>query len=160
MHHHVFVFGTLKEGFPNFHVNRGLRVPGTFRTTARYPLHLVGERHSPWLIDLPGQGDHVHGQVFKVDPAGLLAMDTLERIAEPDGYRRVQVEVAAVEPTQETRMQAFAYLKQAQHFNPDDARLGPLTEFTLAHAALYRPRHAPTASAIGAHGDDKPLRFS
>lgn len=149
MHHHVFVFGTLKEGFPNFHVNRGLRVPGTFRTTARYPLYLVGERHSPWLIDLPGQGEHVHGQVFEVDPAGLQAMDTLERIAEPDGYRRVTVEVVAVEAPQPTRLQAFAYLKQAQHFDPADARLGPLAEFTPALATRYRPRAPGAAPSAG-----------
>lgn len=140
MHHQVFVFGTLKEGFPNFHINHGVRVPGTFRTIECYPLYLVGERHSPWLIDLPGQGEQVHGQVFEVDAAGLQAMDTLERIAEPDGYRRVLVEVVAVETSREIRLQAFAYLKQAQHFDPAEARLGPLTEFTPALATRYRPR--------------------
>ena len=54
--HRVFVFGTLKEGFPNFATHRGTRVPGVFKTRPRLPLYLVGERHVPWLLDLPGQG--------------------------------------------------------------------------------------------------------
>ena len=29
---HVFVYGTLKQGFANFHVNGGQRVPGRFVT--------------------------------------------------------------------------------------------------------------------------------
>jgi gamma-glutamylaminecyclotransferase len=40
----VFVFGTLKQGFPNFHINRGRRVAGEFATGLAYPLYLVGER--------------------------------------------------------------------------------------------------------------------
>ncbi len=47
----VFVFGTLKQGFPNFATNRGCRVSetetGRYRTQQRYPLYLVGPRHSP-----------------------------------------------------------------------------------------------------------------
>jgi len=49
----VFVFGTLKQGFPNFATNRGRRVGGTFRTLERLPLLLVGQRHVPWLIHSP-----------------------------------------------------------------------------------------------------------
>lgn len=48
--HRVFVFGTLKEGFPNFAVNTGIRLSGNFETEDLYPLYLVGERHSPWLV--------------------------------------------------------------------------------------------------------------
>src|SRR4051812_338878 len=73
--HLVFVFGTLKEGFPNFATNRGQRVPGRFTTRAKYPLYLVGERHTPWLMDHPGVGMRVAGQVFRVDDATLAAMD-------------------------------------------------------------------------------------
>src|SRR5438132_9604523 len=93
MEHLVFVFGTLKEGFPNFSPNRGTRIPGEFRTRVAYPLYLVGERHSPWLIDEPGQGLHVTGQIFRVNPQALAAMDALERVSEPDGYRRKVMEL-------------------------------------------------------------------
>lgn len=140
MKHLVFVFGTLKEGFPNFATNKGARVPGTFRTKERYPFYLIGERHSPWLVNRPGEGEQILGQVFEVDASTLDAMDTLERIAQPDGYRRIVVEVVADEGGAVTPLSVFAYLKQAQHFVAADVRSGPFAEYTLEHAALYRPR--------------------
>jgi len=143
----VFVFGTLKEGFPNFAANRGVRVPGVFRTRERYPLYLVGARCSPWLIDLPGEGAHVCGQVFAVDAAALAAMDALERVTEPDGYRRVAIDVEAQGPEGVQMLRPFVYLKPAQHFSLADARMGPLGEYTAEHAARYRPRATHEAGA-------------
>jgi gamma-glutamylaminecyclotransferase len=137
----VFVFGTLKEGFPNFHVNRGRRVPGDFVTVQAYPLYLIGERRSPWMLDQPGVGLHVHGQVFEVDDAALAQMDVLERVGEPDGYRRVHVEVAVAGEPGAAVLDVFAYLKNPAEFPPVAAdALGPLAEYTPAHAALYRSR--------------------
>ena len=138
--HRVFVFGTLKEGFPNFATNRGRRLPGSFITCERYPLHLVGERHSPWMVNLPGKGHAVAGQVFAVDDEVLAAMDRLERVAEPDGYRRVAIAVRAVDEPGAAPLHVHAYLKPPDQFDPAAARLGPVPEYTLAHAALYRPR--------------------
>lgn len=139
MSHHVFVFGTLKLGFPNFATNRGRQLPGRFVTRERWPLYLVGERHSPWMVDQPGQGEQVAGQVFEVDDAVLAAMDALERIAEPDGYRRVLVDVQS-DAADAALLQVFAYLKPAPQLVLGEVRLGPLAEYTLEHAALYRPR--------------------
>ena len=133
----VFVFGTLKEGFPNFATNKGTRLLGDFVTRERYPLYLVGERHSPWLIDLPGEGEQVVGQVFEVDEDTLRAMDRLERVDEPDGYRRVRIRVRA--PAGQD-LKVFVYFKQARDFDPADARMGPLGEYKPEHAALSRRR--------------------
>ncbi|MBS0454353.1 MAG: gamma-glutamylcyclotransferase [Proteobacteria bacterium] len=139
--HRVFVFGTLKEGFPNFATNKGRRIAGDFVTSQAYPLYLMGERHSPWLVDLPGAGLQVHGQVFEVDDETLAAMDRLERVHEPDGYLRTRV---AVEPAMQDMgrqaIEVFAYLKRAVQLDASQVRLGPLPDYTLAHAALYRPR--------------------
>jgi gamma-glutamylaminecyclotransferase len=156
MPHLVFVFGTLKEGFPNFATNKGARVGGDFITVERYPLHLVGERFSPWLIDVAGEGEQVVGQVFEVDPSTLDAMDLLERITEADGYRRVTMQVRAVssEPgSPGSTLGVHAYVKEPAHFRPEDARLGPLREYTQEHAALYRGRRAPgqLAEPLAAH---------
>jgi gamma-glutamylaminecyclotransferase len=142
----VFVYGTLKEGFPNYATNQGVRLPGVFRTRERYPLYLVGDRCSPWLIDMPGDGEHISGQVFEVDHAALAAMDTLERVAEPDGYRRVAIEVDGLQDVQTLR--PFVYLKQAQHFSLSEARMGPLCEYTVDHVALYRPRAAGNTEPV------------
>jgi gamma-glutamylaminecyclotransferase len=141
----VFVFGTLKQGFPNFGTNAGQRLPGEFVTVQPHPLYLVGDRHSPWLLAAPGQGLPVHGQVFSVDEDTLARMDLLERIGEPDGYRRVMLPVRDTQPPG-TAIEVWAYLKDPGHLQPQDIRLGPLADYTLAHAALYRPRPpaAPT----------------
>jgi gamma-glutamylaminecyclotransferase len=136
----VFVFGTLKQGFPNFHENLGTRVPGDFATRERYPLYLVGERYSPWMIAEPGSGQQVRGQVFEVDASALHRMDLLERVHEPDGYRRSAIEVIPASTTAASPLQAFAYFKAAGQVQPRQIRLGPLPEYGLAHAALYRQR--------------------
>jgi gamma-glutamylaminecyclotransferase len=136
MAHRVFVFGTLKEGFPNFAVNKGVRLPGSFRTLDRFPLYLVGERHVPWMLDLRGEGERVVGEVYEVDDAALAAMDRLERVGELDGYRRAVIRVEGdVAP-----IEVFAYLKFAPHLVRSEARLGPIEEYTLDHARLYRSR--------------------
>jgi len=44
----VFVCGTLKDGFPNFHVNRGRRVPGEYRAEQRYPLDWCWPTWTAW----------------------------------------------------------------------------------------------------------------
>ena len=137
----IFVFGTLKEGFPNVAVNKGVRVEGRFRTRERFPLYLVGERHVPWMLESPGEGEHVAGELYDVDAEALAAMDRLERVGEPDGYQRVTIMVESDGASQE----AFAYLKPAQQLTPGMRRLGPLSEYTREHARLYRPRKAATA---------------
>lgn len=131
----VFVFGTLKDGFPNFHVNRGRRIPGRFSTRERYPLYLVGERHVPWMLDTPGLGERVAGELYEVDAEALAAMDRLERVGEPGGYRREAILVL-----DGTRgVEAFAYLKATAELG-SQPRVGPLAEYTAEHARLYRPR--------------------
>ncbi|UYN95712.1 MAG: gamma-glutamylcyclotransferase [Enhydrobacter sp.] len=138
----IFVFGTLKEGFPNFARNAGRRLPGVFTTVERLPLYLVGERHSAWLVDRPGDGETVRGEVYEVDEAALAAMDALERVGAPDGYRRRRLRVVPAGATGAS-LEVFAYLKDPGQLAGADLRLGPLGEYTLEHAALYRARMAP-----------------
>jgi len=88
----LFVYGSLKEGFPNHHVNRGRRVPGVFRTVQPYPLYLA-DGVLPCLLARPGAGLRVQGQLFEVAEDDLAAMDALERVGEPGGYARITIEV-------------------------------------------------------------------
>jgi gamma-glutamylaminecyclotransferase len=138
--HLVFVFGTLKAEFPNSDVNTGIRVPGSFVTEDRYPFYLVGERHSPWVLNSPGQGLHVEGQLFEVTDAGLQQMDALERVGEPDGYERIRIKVREAGSSPADTVEAFVYLKNPASLRPDEVHAGPLGEYTTAHAALYRKR--------------------
>jgi len=134
----VFLFGTLKEGFPNSSTNKGSRVAGDFLTKNRYPLYLVGERYSPWLVLSEGEGFQVGGQVFTVDEAILDDMDRLERIHAADGYRRVQVQVISQSTCKE--MQAFVYVKPPEQLEGMLIQLGPIAEYELEHASLYQKR--------------------
>ena len=138
--HLVFVFGTLKAGFPNSATNTGRRVPGEFSTAQAFPFFLVGERHSPWLLNVPGEGSRITGEVYEVDDVGLARMDALERITFSDGYERVLLDLLPVPPAQECAVQAHAYLKPARYRAGADIRLGPFPAYTQEHAALYRKR--------------------
>ena len=134
----VFLFGTLKQGFPNSSKNKGSRVPGEFLTKNRYPLYLVGERHSPWLVLSEGEGFQVRGQVFMIDEATLIDMDRLERTHETDGYCRVQMTVYSEFTNEE--MQVHVYVKPPEQLEGMLVQLGPIAEYELEHSLLYQKR--------------------
>lgn len=136
--HRIFVYGTLKEGFPNFAHNCGLRLAGEFVTCESYPLYLVGARRVPWLIRQPGEGGLVTGEVFEVDNDTLQAMDELERVEEPDGYRRDTIAVRGVNGSESQSV--FVYVKSPQQFAAEAIREGPLNRYGPEHAARYVPR--------------------
>lgn len=138
--HNIFVFGTLKEGFPNFAVNRGKRIPGEFITREKYPLLLVGERFSPWLILDQGSGFNVKGQVFCASDEALSAMDKLERTSEADGYRRVELPV--ISEADDSEILVYAYTKSPEQAAAAEIRRELPGEYTLEHASLYRSRHS------------------
>lgn len=131
----VFVFGTLKEGFPNYKINNGSRLEGSYLTKNKYPLYLIGKRFSPWLILEKGKGHHIRGQVFTVNDKTLADMDKLERINELDGYRRVEMTVISEESGEERVV--FAYGKQAEQLNRADIQLELNGEYKLEHSLLY-----------------------
>ncbi len=135
----VFVYGTLKSGFPNHaHFLSDARHMGDFQTVKPYPLVLIGNRCSPCLIDRPGAGKVVRGEVYAVDIATLAALDRLERTTAPDGYHRRTIAVEPVAEPKETGWMAHTYLK-APHL-VDAAHTGNLSVYTLALGARYRPR--------------------
>ena len=126
--HRVFVFGTLKQGFCNFHINRGQRVGGDFVTVERYALYILGEENLPWLLPTAGQGHAVVGQLFEVDDTTLAAMDRLERIDEPLWYRRVAI---AVRPREGgVASTAWVYFGNVERLALEAVHVGPVPEYT------------------------------
>jgi gamma-glutamylaminecyclotransferase len=134
--HRIFVYGTLKEGFRNFHVNRGLRLPGEFITEQAFPLYVMGEFGLPWLLHEPGRGHRVTGQVFEVDDESLAAMDVLERVDDAGWYSRQPLAVRHTVNGSVTP--ALAYFGSAARLLTDAVHHGPLAEYTEAHQALYK----------------------
>jgi gamma-glutamylaminecyclotransferase len=131
--HLLFVYGSLKEGFPNFHVNKGRRVPGTYRTVQPYPLFLANGQ-LPCLLAAPGSGHQVLGQLFEVSAPELAAMDSLEKVGEPGGYRRITIEVEPVELNPGRSHDAFAYVQHESRLAGSAAHVGPMAEYTHEHA--------------------------
>jgi gamma-glutamylaminecyclotransferase len=134
---HLFVFGTLKQGFGNFHINRGRRVAGEFVTVLPHPLFIVGPRHLPWLLQRPGEGLPVRGQVFEVDADALAAMDRLERIDEPDWYLRRHVMVRDAGDAHAAALQAWVYFGSESGMAGRAVHAGPLDEYTQELAARF-----------------------
>jgi gamma-glutamylaminecyclotransferase len=142
--HLVFVYGTLKQGFRNFHINRGTRLPGEFVTVRPHALLIVGEFWLPWLLQEArantGQteGHHVVGQVYALDDAALAEMDKLEQIDEAGWYLRRRIEVqprdgaAGAAPA----LQPWVYFGSREGLAAGGKHLGPLPEYTLAHQDL------------------------
>lgn len=136
--HKVFVFGTLKQGFPNFKFNQGIRHGSDYVSKESYPLYLVGSRYSPWLVLDKGKGQPVKGQVFLVSDQVLAEMDNLERVHEPDGYRKFSIQVECV--TSGKELAAIVYGKPPEMAATADIRLELAGEYLLEHADLYRSR--------------------
>lgn len=91
----LFIYGTLKHGFPNFDpAVSGVIRPGAFRTIELYPLHLTGPWGSPVLINEPGQGKVVVGEVHDVTIDQLMWFDEFEGTRLSHGYDRVRIKVS------------------------------------------------------------------
>jgi len=79
----VFVYGTLKNSQPNFHIltnsQNGLsEFIAKGKTSNKYPL-VIGTRYNiPFLIDRPGTGNFVEGEIYSVDEKVFARLDILE----------------------------------------------------------------------------------
>lgn len=133
----LFVYGSLKQGFPNEHVNTGRRVAGQFRTRERYPLYLLGEGEVPCVLTPSGSGYQVIGEMYEVNDGDLQRMDRLERIGEPQGYERIEISVERFDVAAGEARQAFVYLKQECFIPASTQRIGPLAEYRAEHTARF-----------------------
>ncbi|XP_044864710.1 gamma-glutamylaminecyclotransferase isoform X1 [Mauremys mutica] len=96
----VFVYGTLKKGQPNYqHMINGThgraRFQGRGRTVEKYPLVIAGKYNIPFLLNIPGTGHHVSGEIYSVDDQMLQFLDEFEGC--PDMYQRTPVRIVVVE---------------------------------------------------------------
>jgi gamma-glutamylaminecyclotransferase len=122
----VFVYGTLKRGFPNHvPVMEHARYLGRCRTLEAYPLVIGGRWFTPCLLDEPGAGCQVLGEEFEVDEATLTALDALESVGKARGYHRVQIAVEDAQGGQQRP--CWAYLKRRA--DVPEIHSGPLAEY-------------------------------
>ena len=96
MTHIIFVYGTLKRGFPNHALMSGAMFLGEARTVEAYPMVVQGQSFSPVIMPEPGAGHRILGELWQVDDAQLVRLDDLESTHLPTGYIRERIEVEAL----------------------------------------------------------------
>ncbi|XP_059620038.1 troponin C-akin-1 protein [Phlebotomus argentipes] len=79
----LFVYGTLKRGEPNHHFfknsNNGYaKYICKAATTKKMPLVIATRYNIPFLLDKPGQGNYVAGEIFEVDDRMMDKIENLE----------------------------------------------------------------------------------
>ncbi|KAE9593471.1 putative gamma-glutamylcyclotransferase [Lupinus albus] len=93
----IFTYGTLKRGFPNHTLLQDLMLSGdasfvgTYRTFHNYPL-VCGPYRVPFLLNIPGSGHRVRGELYSVTAHGLARMDDLEGTTRAH-YERLPIKV-------------------------------------------------------------------
>ncbi|XP_041936358.1 gamma-glutamylaminecyclotransferase-like [Alosa sapidissima] len=116
----VFVYGTLKKGQPNYFrmldpANGKASFRGRASTVDKFPLVIAEKGNVPFLLNIPGQGHHIQGEVYSVDDQMLAFLDHFERT--PDMYQRTLVKLKVEEWAADTgavrstgsTMEAFTY---------------------------------------------------
>lgn len=95
----VFVYGTLKTGEPNHSwMNDVSSNGGTAQllsvgeTIEKFPLVLGTRYNIPFLLNLPGNGHQISGEIYMVDKIKLKQLDDLENF--PLFYGRIKIDVA------------------------------------------------------------------
>uniref|UniRef100_G1QAW5 Gamma-glutamylaminecyclotransferase n=1 Tax=Myotis lucifugus TaxID=59463 RepID=G1QAW5_MYOLU len=138
----VFVYGTLKRGQPNHQVlldaTHGCATfRGRGRTVQPCPLVIAGQHNIPRLLNLPGRGHRVSGEIYTVDERMLRFLDEFEGC--PDLYQRVRVSVGPPAAA-ERRLQCFVYITAT--YPPAWAQLPHLDNYDAqgAHGLPYHPR--------------------
>ena len=134
--HQVFVYGTLKHGYPNAHIGmpRATFI-GNYRTAECYPLVIGGRWFSPNLLNEPGNGFQVAGEAYEVDDKVLAELDALESVHLADGYRRVEMAVEPADAASPPLDNVWTYLRERRHI--DGIHDGPLATYPLD------PRYVP-----------------
>lgn len=136
---HIFVYGTLKQGFKNCHLNRGQPLPGPWLTVQAWPLYVIGDTALPWLTRLAGQGHRVAGELVAVDADALRLMDALEQVDDPGWYQRQPLQVQGPSGTS---VWAQAYFGCPTRLATEPILAGPLPAFTAAWNARFRETYA------------------
>ncbi|CAL9156644.1 unnamed protein product, partial [Musa hybrid cultivar] len=96
----VFTYGTLKRGFSNHGLLQDMvrtgdaAFVGAARTAGRLPL-VCGPYRVPFLLNLPGAGERVSGELYAISPRALARMDELEGTRKGH-YERLPISVVVV----------------------------------------------------------------
>ncbi|KAL3838559.1 hypothetical protein ACJIZ3_023150 [Penstemon smallii] len=147
----VFVYGTLKRGFYNHALIEDLMTTrdatyiGPYTTVSSFPL-VCGPHGIPYLINLPGSGHRIRGELYSVSSGrGLARLDDLEGV-HLGHYERLPV---VVEGGDKAATEAEAYFADRGFGEDLWRRCGEegLSEYSLEMGRKYvrkedRPPHS------------------
>ncbi|GMP25305.1 hypothetical protein CsSME_00002242 [Camellia sinensis var. sinensis] len=98
----IFTYGTLKKGFSNHGLLQEMmeageaKYLGVYRTVEKLPL-VCGPYRVPFLLNFPGSGDHVLGELYSISAdRALIRMDDLEGTSRGH-YERLPVKLVGDE---------------------------------------------------------------
>ncbi|XP_057187078.1 gamma-glutamylaminecyclotransferase C [Triplophysa rosa] len=137
----VFVYGTLKKGQPN---NCRMEDNGTVKLLARaqtvdpYPLVIATDDNIPFMLNLPGKGQQVRGEIYEVDDNLLKFLDVFESC--PELYQRTLVQLEVEEWAGE---------------DEDKLKTGSIVESFVYTTTTYKPEwlQYPTYENYDTYGD-------
>ncbi|XP_047328006.1 putative gamma-glutamylcyclotransferase At3g02910 [Impatiens glandulifera] len=95
----IFTYGTLKQGFSNHGLLQDMidtgdaSFLGVYRTIDKLPL-VCGPYKVPFLLNMPGSGDRVYGELYAVSQSAIPRMDELEG-TNRGHYERLPIKVIA-----------------------------------------------------------------
>ncbi|MDB5613047.1 MAG: hypothetical protein JWQ22_700 [Devosia sp.] len=117
--HWYLSIAPLKRGFPLFDKGlKGAAYLGTCRTVASYPLYIAQDFCGPVMLDKPGEGLQVHGELYEVSEAQLPTLDELEGVGSPGSFRST-VEVEPVSGG----VRAIGFMKDESWLDPVHSEL-------------------------------------
>jgi gamma-glutamylaminecyclotransferase len=109
--HFIFAYGTLKQGFPNHGLMEDLKTKDdavfmdTYFTENPYPL-VIGPHGIPYLINLPGSGHRVKGEVYAVSDDAVVRLDEFEGVRN-GYYERIPVVVVTEEGGEKVEAEGY-----------------------------------------------------
>ncbi|XP_072959164.1 putative gamma-glutamylcyclotransferase At3g02910 [Typha angustifolia] len=105
----VFTYGTLKRGFSNHGLIQSLICSGdavfvgAAATAGRLPL-VCGPYRVPFLLNLPGAGNRVSGELYAVSSRALARLDELEGVSRGH-YERLPISVVVFHGKEEVELE-------------------------------------------------------
>ncbi|XP_063809310.1 gamma-glutamylaminecyclotransferase isoform X2 [Pseudophryne corroboree] len=145
--HNIFLYGTLKKGQPNYHKMTDPKLgkavfQGTGQTVDKYPLVIAEKANIPFLLNIPGIGHHIVGEIYLVDDQMLQFLDGFECC--PDMYQRTvkRIEILNWKDRDES---------------PEERTAGATMECFVYSTTSYRPEwlslpHLDCYDSFGTHG--------
>ncbi|XP_073698491.1 gamma-glutamylaminecyclotransferase B-like [Garra rufa] len=139
----VFMYGTLKKDQPNYirmqdPANGQAEFLARARTVEKYPLVIGTEWNIPFLLNKPGMGQRVHGEIYRVDQKMLEFLDKFEGC--PEWYKRIKVKLEVQDRAGE---------------GENTLKPGSITEIDVYVKTSYEPEwlQKPTYESYDTNGD-------